>query len=150
MLRNGFNKSAAQNASSTMLLSNKTTCYCKQKLAMLSPPPVYFDWPTVLELTLMNALCVEVGIWQNILKTLHSCARHELSGRTHPSSACLIRKNNGRVVYWNRKMHSMWTSPNYVVSNESVERMIHLAHKDSHLFCSWIVFLNKLVELTHS
>lgn len=58
VLRNVFNKSTAQNASSTMLLSNKTTCYCKQKLATLSPSLVYFDWPTVLELTLMcGAAC---------------------------------------------------------------------------------------------
>ncbi len=39
----------------------------------------------------------------------------------------------------------MWTSPKDVVSNESVERMINLAHKDNHLFCSWI---NNVFEWT--
>jgi len=30
------------------------TCYCKQKLATLAPPPSSSDWSTVLELTLMS------------------------------------------------------------------------------------------------
>ncbi len=30
------------------------TCYCKQKLAKLAPPPGSSDWSTVLELTLMS------------------------------------------------------------------------------------------------
>ncbi len=60
MLRNGFIKNAAQNASSAMLASNETVampiCYCKQKLATLAPPLGASDWFTVLELILMSSV----------------------------------------------------------------------------------------------
>ncbi len=45
----------------TMLPLNETvsmpTCYCKQNLAVLAPPPEASDWPTVLELTLSGVAC---------------------------------------------------------------------------------------------
>ncbi len=52
--------------------SNKTvtmpTSYCKQKRAMVAPPPGSSDWSTVLELTLMH---VKVGNILTISLTLH-------------------------------------------------------------------------------
>ncbi len=72
VLRNGFNKSTAPE--STMLLSNKTICYCIQKLTMLSPPPVYFDWPTVLELTLKNAtMCRSCNLTKHLKNIALMC-----------------------------------------------------------------------------
>lgn len=44
------------------------TCYCKQKRAMVAPPPGSSDWSTVLEVTLMH---VKVGNILTISLTRH-------------------------------------------------------------------------------
>ncbi len=45
------------------------TCYCKQKLATLAPPPGSSDWFTVLELTLMSGTVCKS--WNSFNLTRH-------------------------------------------------------------------------------